>query len=329
MGTVAKLLPVVVSVAMALMILDLRTSVVDGSQSLVQAVPPPDSVFSADKAGIIEGLSTAQVAGARLAPPHTDYGLDEDMDGLKEKLIVNVTIEVFVEDRYGVGGNLRDGTGSITIAYWSMWGALEVGLRKLCLLYPGESIMQSEIDGPYLIDDLTLYLESTFEALDHGEYTTRAYEYEEFEVAATFLPPSAPRSLIAVAGDAYVSLSWQPPQQNGTSPVQLYYVYRGTESGSLSLLTDVHWALEYNDTGLANDCTYYYQVSARNILLEGPCSAEVSATPMADNLSPSEDDSSTGDSPLLAVALLVGGAVLATCVVGAVYVLRRRKRSRT
>lgn len=345
MGSAGKLLPAAVSIVLALIILGPGTSLADGNRSLVQAVPPPDSTLPADKTVITERLSTTQVAGARLAPPHRDYGIDEDGDGLVETLIVEVAIEVFVADAYGIRGTLRDSTGSNYIAYWSVGQSLvEVGMRDLDLSYPGELIMQSGIDGPYLINDLALYQVPSFEDLDHGEHTTQAYLYTEFEVAATLVPPSAPRSLTALSRDTHVSLSWQSPEQNGTSQVDWYRIYRGTESEVLSLQETLWWEVvyigngmtngatfAYNDTGLTNGVTYYYQVSACNhgwLVLEGPRSAEVSATPIADDPSPSEDDSSTGRLPPLLAALLVGGAVLASSVVGAVYVLGRRRRDK-
>ncbi|MFA5896389.1 MAG: fibronectin type III domain-containing protein [Thermoplasmata archaeon] len=91
--------------------------------------------------------------------------------------------------------------------------------------------------------------------------------------------PLAPQNLQATAGDTQVTLTWQAPSANGGSPITNYKIYRGTASGSLSLLTTVGNVLTYTDTGLTNRQTYYYQVSAVNAIGEGPKSAEVSATP--------------------------------------------------
>ncbi|MEM4293013.1 MAG: fibronectin type III domain-containing protein, partial [Thermoplasmata archaeon] len=99
-------------------------------------------------------------------------------------------------------------------------------------------------------------------------------------------PPSAPRNLQAVAGNQSVTLSWQPPDNDGGSAITNYKVYRGTTSGNLAFLKDVGNVLTYTDTGLTNGQTYYYQVSAVNSVGEGPRSNEVSATPSSSGANP-------------------------------------------
>jgi hypothetical protein len=49
--------------------------------------------------------------------------------------------------------------------------------------------------------------------------------------AAAALPPTAPRNLTADPGDSQVTLRWQPPADDGGSPVAEYIVYRGTKPG--------------------------------------------------------------------------------------------------
>jgi len=100
------------------------------------------------------------------------------------------------------------------------------------------------------------------------------------EVSATPLGvPSAPQNLVAIAGDGYVSLTWEAPDDNGGLPIVGYNIYRGTSSGNETLLATVGNVLTYNDTGLTNGQTYYYRVSAVNGLGEGELSVEVNATP--------------------------------------------------
>jgi fibronectin type 3 domain-containing protein len=93
--------------------------------------------------------------------------------------------------------------------------------------------------------------------------------------------PGAPTGLSAYAGDASVALTWQAPSFDGGSPVTGYRVYRGTAPGSESFLTSVGNVTSFDDTGLTNGETYYYEVSAVNAVGEGPLSAEASATPVA------------------------------------------------
>ena len=92
-------------------------------------------------------------------------------------------------------------------------------------------------------------------------------------------PLSAPGALTAMSGNAHVTLSWQAPTSNGGSPITAYNVYRGITSGSLTLLSSLGNVLSYQDVGLTNGVTYYYQVSAVTAAVEGPRSSEVTVTP--------------------------------------------------
>jgi titin len=48
--------------------------------------------------------------------------------------------------------------------------------------------------------------------------------------------PSAPENLTASARNAEVALAWNAPTNDGGSPITNYSLYRGTTSGSESLL---------------------------------------------------------------------------------------------
>ena len=100
-------------------------------------------------------------------------------------------------------------------------------------------------------------------------------------VAPLLLPtlPSAPQNLQAVAGDGQVTLTWDPPSDDGGAPILLYTIYRGTISGEESFLITVPLVTTYIDLTVSNGVTYYYQVSATNAVGEGPLSNEASATP--------------------------------------------------
>jgi fibronectin type 3 domain-containing protein len=91
--------------------------------------------------------------------------------------------------------------------------------------------------------------------------------------------PGAPALGSAIGGNARVSLFWSQPGSDGYAPISGYNVYRGTASGSETLLTTVGAVTNYTDSTATNGTTYWYQVSAVNSVGEGPRSGERSATP--------------------------------------------------
>lgn len=97
------------------------------------------------------------------------------------------------------------------------------------------------------------------------------------QLSLTGLPPSQITDLAASATSTAVSLTWSAPSDGG-SAILYYRIYRGISSGAESLLATTTSA-GYTDTGLTNETTYYYQVSAVNAIDEGLISSEVSAMP--------------------------------------------------
>ncbi len=91
--------------------------------------------------------------------------------------------------------------------------------------------------------------------------------------------PSAPMDLATLPGDARATLTWLAPSKDGHSPITGYNVYRGTTSDEEVVITSLGDVLTFTDTGLTNDGTYYYRVSAINLVGEGPWSNEASAAP--------------------------------------------------
>jgi fibronectin type 3 domain-containing protein len=79
--------------------------------------------------------------------------------------------------------------------------------------------------------------------------------------ARPLVPPKTPSSVIALAGDSKVKVSWS----NGGGSVQGWRIYRGTAS-SVSLTTPLTTlkasARSFTDTGVTNGTTYYYVVQA-------------------------------------------------------------------
>jgi len=99
--------------------------------------------------------------------------------------------------------------------------------------------------------------------------------------------PSAPRSLTANPGNAQVTLQWVAPADDGGNPLTKYTVYRGAAAGSLSMLVELGVTLSYLDTAVTNGQTYFYAVSASNVIGEGERSNVAQATPSIPVTTPS------------------------------------------
>src|SRR5690554_879802 len=97
---------------------------------------------------------------------------------------------------------------------------------------------------------------------------------EEISVVPNPNPPAAPGGLSATVGSETVYLNW-----NFVYNADTYNVYRGTSSGNYTLRADELVDPDFTDSGLVNETTYYYVVSASNVDGEGPLSGEVEATP--------------------------------------------------
>ena len=100
--------------------------------------------------------------------------------------------------------------------------------------------------------------------------------------------PGAPRNLTATPGNREVSLSWDPPDDNGNAPATRYRIewrVDGQDYGTSQWGTSRETTYTTNDqANLANGVKYFFRVKAENGSGNsygpyGPASEEVSATP--------------------------------------------------
>jgi len=89
--------------------------------------------------------------------------------------------------------------------------------------------------------------------------------------------PAAPLGLQAVAGDAFVTLSWTAV--DGATGYMVYWNNTGNVTTSDNWFGPWTSGTVVSLSGLTNGTPYYYRVAAVNASGEGPMSAEVSATP--------------------------------------------------
>ncbi len=90
--------------------------------------------------------------------------------------------------------------------------------------------------------------------------------------------PSKPLDLIATVGEAYINITWTAPASNGGSPITNYKIYRGISTGKETFLIEIGNISYFNDTNITTGITYFYKVSAKNVVGEGPLSNEVSVS---------------------------------------------------
>ena len=92
--------------------------------------------------------------------------------------------------------------------------------------------------------------------------------------------PNCPTSLSAQAGDKTVDLSWSEP--TGGSAYTGYKIYRSTSAGTqgdeIANITNTS-TKTYHDSGLTNETTYYYTVTAYNSSGNATSCSQVSSTP--------------------------------------------------
>nr|MDO8110542.1 fibronectin type III domain-containing protein [Candidatus Sigynarchaeota archaeon] len=92
---------------------------------------------------------------------------------------------------------------------------------------------------------------------------------------------TAPRNLSAIAGNRWISLSWQEPSSNNGSAIMNYNIYRSLSSGAEMQVATIGNVTSFNDTGLTNGLCYYYQVAAFNGVSVGVRSNETCGIPVS------------------------------------------------
>ncbi len=142
-------------------------------------------------------------------------------------------------------------------------------------------------------------------------------DIESFVVAQ---PPSAPRNVTVSPGNGSVTVTWEPPEDDGGSAITHYTVVAGPGGASCTVnAPDTSCTI----TGLENGVSYTFTVTAYNGVGEGPPSA---ASPEA---VPNEGTPGTTDElPETGAAGSLPFAVIGLIIVGiGAYLVRRTRRA--
>ena len=108
--------------------------------------------------------------------------------------------------------------------------------------------------------------------------------------------PGVPIDFQIEAGDSEVTLTWDPPVNDGGTPILRYQVFRGTSKEQLITLDYTNQLTTiYNDKGLNNGQPFYYSVCAENAVGNGPLTEILEAIPLALPDAPGDLIAETGD----------------------------------
>lgn len=91
--------------------------------------------------------------------------------------------------------------------------------------------------------------------------------------------PDPPSNLTIEPRDRAAFLTWRAPEDHGGKEIQGYNLYRTLKGLEMEFIYDMENVLQYTDTDLTNDVTYYYQIKAYNVIGEGLPSKTVSVKP--------------------------------------------------
>ena len=125
-------------------------------------------------------------------PPHSDHGYDEDDDGLYEYLVLDVSVEAYIDAELMVEAFVYDEDYNFmavteTIQY------CEAGISVVSVNVNGWDILENHVDGPYFV---YLYLYYFDETIDLASYTTGSYAFNDFsQIPAQFAAPHSDHGL--------------------------------------------------------------------------------------------------------------------------------------
>ena len=94
------------------------------------------------------------------------------------------------------------------------------------------------------------------------------------------VPPSAPTSLVATAGDAVVNLMWTQSSSPGITTNKVYRSTTGS-GGPYGLLASLAATTSYADTAVVDGSNYFYAVTAVSTNGESAMSGSAGATPLS------------------------------------------------
>jgi len=125
---------------------------------------------------------------ARLQPPYSDFGVDTNSNGLYDKLVVEISVNVTIADVYTVYGWLN-----LSSSYSIDWAVnasyLAPGLHTVDLEYSYMFIYDEGYNGTF---DVYLELrDGAYRVIDTDLFVTSSYTFDQFDYPSHLQPPQS------------------------------------------------------------------------------------------------------------------------------------------
>ncbi|GAH64598.1 unnamed protein product, partial [marine sediment metagenome] len=105
--------------------------------------------------------------------------------------------------------------------------------------------------------------------------------------ATPYGPPGSPTNLVATLTTDGISLSWEPPEDDGALAISGYAIKRGLSLDSLRKIVDLGDVTSFVDDSVVMGQTYHYALAAINEAGTGPYTEPVSKRTKVPNTVPS------------------------------------------
>ncbi|MCX6152764.1 MAG: Ig-like domain-containing protein [Candidatus Kapabacteria bacterium] len=126
--------------------------------------------------------SKDSIAGVRITDKYSDYGIDDNSNGLYNFLAIDVEIEITSDGEYLINGQLVDSSNK-EIGWASFTKSFTRGVYNATLKFPGENINAYKVNGPYFLKNLQVYNTKNTDQSDYRDsaFTTSIYKFTQFE----------------------------------------------------------------------------------------------------------------------------------------------------